>query len=119
MKLTLTVVLVLVFSAPTQEQEKPITLDSVWEMEVKGGSITFNGGSFIGPILTCVSPGGSDPEDYYDCKIEKGHDLDGVIRFLLRQMKNEQLEHARDRKALLRYFRQSAYPRDTGGVLEQ
>jgi hypothetical protein len=67
---------------------------------------TFSGPLFfqndsMSVVMICQAAG-TDPEDYYDCKLEPGHTLTEVVRLAMRQVRNLQLEREANRKEEIR-----------------
>lgn len=102
----LTLVSAMLLAVSTSSQEKPPKLS---DLTTVAGPLTFvEAPNHI--ILTCKSvPTSSSyqPEDFYDCKLEGGTTLDGLVRFVMRQQRVEREQWQKERTALWKAWKDS------------
>jgi hypothetical protein len=105
-RLLITLLCATALAVGTSSQEKPLKLSDLTTVE---GPLTFvEAPNHI--ILTCQSvPTSSSyqPEDFYDCKLENGTTLDGLIRFVMRQQRVEREQWQAERKAIMDAWQKS------------
>jgi len=58
-------------------------------------------------IALYCNTAGPDPEDIYGCTLQPGHDLDGLLRVILRAQQNEEKRHQAELKKIFEEWKHS------------
>lgn len=94
--------IVLLFAIGTSSQDKPKEPLKLSDIST---SLTIGSTTFGGVAMTCAGTNIGDLYDgaeLYDCKLENGHTLDGIVRVFMRVQRDQYERCEADKKAIFK-----------------
>jgi len=100
-------ILVLFLLGPDPQKNECVAPECSLFPTTSGLAVTLTSPKGGSEIALYCNTAGPDPEDIYGCTLQPGHDLDGLLRLILRAQQNEEKRHQAELKKIFEEWKRS------------